>query len=286
VQQHVELQARRAEQLHALALIALVACHGGGDVPAKPPAQTIRVAVIGGMMETGFWPEIAGRYERLTGNKIELASTGNKQIVVDAFRKGGIDLITFHASDAFVNLVADGLAVDPQPWARNDLVIVGPADDPAHVRGQRDALAAVKQIIDAKLSFVVHASMGADGVLHDIMEAGHLTLPAEQTITFGGENQHAILDRAAEAHAYTLVGRIPFLDGKLKRDGIELMVRGDPRLQRPYLVAVAPHAPAAARDLATFLRDPSTQEFIAGFGKGKYDDAPLFFPVAVAPASK
>ena len=83
-----------------------------------------------------------------------------------------------------------------------------------------------------------------------------------------------------------MVGRIPFLDGKLKKDGIELMVRGDPRLRRPYLVAVAPHAPDAARDLATFMRDPSTQDFIATFGKGKYDDDPLFFPVTVAPASK
>jgi tungstate transport system substrate-binding protein len=279
------LQTRRREQLYALvACAALAACRGGGDVPAKPPPQTIRVAVIGGMLETGFWQEIAGRYERLTGNKIELAASGPKPVVVDAFRKGGIDLITFHASDAFVDLVADGLAVDPQPWVRNDLVIVGPKDDPAGVRGEHDAIAAVKKIIDAKSSFVVHASMGADGVLHDIMEAGHLVLPADQTIPFGGENQHAILDRAADMHAYTMVGRIPFLDGKLKRDGIELMVRGDPRLRRPYLVAVAAGAPAAARDFAAFLRDPTTQAFIATFGKGKYDDDPLFFPITLRAA--
>ena len=37
----------------------------------------------------------------------------------------------------------------------------------------------------------------------------------------------------------------------------------------------------SARKLAAFLRSPQTQEFIAGFGKGKYDDQPLFFPVSV-----
>jgi tungstate transport system substrate-binding protein len=286
MQQHGELQARRRQQLSPLTLCVLAACHGGGEVPAKPPPQTIRVAVIGGMLETGFWQEIAARYERLSGNKIELAASGPKPVVVDAFRKGGIDLITFHASDAFANLVADGLAVDPQPWVRNDLVIVGPKDDPAGVRGEHDAITAVKKIIDAKASFVVHASMGADGVLHDIMEAGHLVLPAGQTIAFGGENQHAILDRAFEAHAYTMVGRIPFLDGKLKRDGIEMMVRGDVKLRRPYLVAVAAGSAgdprlAAARDLAAYLRAPETQAFIASFGKGKYDDESLFFPVII-----
>jgi tungstate transport system substrate-binding protein len=264
--------------LRALALALLVACHGGGDAPARRAPQVIRCAVIGGMIETGFWPELVGRYERQTGDKIELVATGPKQMVVDAYRKGGIDLVTFHASDAFVNLVADGLAVDPQPWLRNDLVIVGPAGDPAQVHGEHDALAAVKKIIAAKQSIVIHASMGADGVLHDLIE-GHATLPAEQTIVFDGENQHAVLDRAAEAHAYTLVGRIPFVDGKLHKDGIELMVKGDPRLRRPYLVAIAPTAGPAARDLVAFLRSPETQAWIATFGKGRYDDDPLFFPV-------
>jgi tungstate transport system substrate-binding protein len=269
-----------------LAPVAALAASCRSTEPARLAPQVIRVAVIGGMVETGFWPELAARYERLTGNKIELAVTGPKPAVVDAFRKGGIDLVTFHASDAFVNLVADGLAVDPQPWLRNDLVIVGPHDDPAGVRGMQDAIAAVKRIVAAKASIVVHASAGADGVLHDLLEAGHVVLPSEQTITFGGDNQHAILDRAAEAHAYTLVGRIPFVDGKLRRDGIDLLVRGDARLRRPYLVAVAagraedPHL-AAARDLAGYLREPATQQWIAGFGKGRYDDEPLFFPVTV-----
>ena len=67
----------------------------------------------------------------------------------------------------------------------------------------------------------------------------------------------------------------------LRRDGIELMVRGDPRLRRPYLVATTPNAPAAARDLATWLRGADTQAWIGTFGKGRYDDASLFFSVEV-----
>jgi tungstate transport system substrate-binding protein len=271
-----------------IALVVTIAIACRSSEQARPTSQTVRVAVIGGMVDTGLWPELAARYERVTGNKVELAVTGPKSVVVDAFRKGGIDLVTFHASDAFVNLVADGLAVDPQPWLRNDLVIVGPHDDPAGIREGHDAVAAVRKIIVTKSSVVVHASMGADGVLHDLLEAGHLVLPVEQTITFGGENQHAVLDRAAEARAYTLIGRIPFVDGKLHRDGIDLLVRGDPRLRRPYLVAVAsgraddPHL-AAARDLAAYLREPATQEWIAVYGKGRFDEDPLFFPITVSP---
>lgn len=270
----------------AASVVAIViACRGGdrAEVPAAPvhATSTVRCAVVGGMVETGMWPELVARWELATGNKVELASVGPKPVVVAAFRAGGIDLIAVHASDAMINLVADGLAVDPQPWARNDLVIVGPADDPAAIRGGRDAIAALRTIIAGKHKLLVHASAGADTVLHDVLEAGKLELAAATTVLFAGENQHEVLARAAAEHAYTIVGRIPFIDGKLAHHGLELMVRGDPRLRRPYLVETAPRAPPAARELAAWLRSPAAQQWIADYGKGRYDDEPLFFPVVV-----
>ncbi|MDX2094259.1 MAG: substrate-binding domain-containing protein [Kofleriaceae bacterium] len=275
-------------------LVVLVALAGAcksdasSSAPAALPArprQTLRVAVIGGMMETGFWPAIQERYERVSGDKIELVASGPKPKVIEAFRQGNIDVITVHASDAMVNLVADGLARDPQPWVRNDLIIVGPKADPAGVRGSHDAVAALGKIIAAKAPLLVHASNGADGVLHDLQHAAKLVLDPATTHMFLDENQHAVLERAAALGAYTMIGRIPFLTGKLRAEGIELMVTGDPRLQRPYLVEVSTRAQSGADDLVAFLRSPELQGWIATFGKGKYDDAPLFFPVTVPPKS-
>jgi tungstate transport system substrate-binding protein len=244
----------------------------------------IRCAVIGGMVETGLWQEVTKRFEGATQHQLKLVAFGPKATVVDAFRHGGIDVITVHASDAMIDLVADGLAVDPEPWARNDLVLVGPADDPAGVRGMIDAFAAVQKIVGAKQKLLVHATMGADGVLHDLTEptrgAGGIDL-SPSAVLFTGDDQHQVLARAAELHAYTLVGRIPVLEGKLQAPGIEVMVKGDPRLRRPYLVEVATTAPPAARELAAFLRSPETQQWLASYGKGKYDDQPLFYPVTV-----
>lgn len=274
-----------------LALVALAAGLGcRAEAPTSPPPQTIRCAVIGGMIETGLWPELAARFTRLTGHRVEVVAVGPKPVVVGAFRKGGVDLITVHSSDAMVNLVADGLAVDPQPWARNDFVLVGPSADPAGVRGQRDAVAALRAIIAAGAPVLVPASLGADGVLHDLLEVAQLRLPEASMVTYGGADPRGMLARAAERGAYTLVGRIPFRNGKLGRHGLEIMVQGDPRLRRPYLVEVA-HGPAgdarlaAARQLAAYLRAPATQEWISVFGKGRFDERPLFFPVTVATAA-
>jgi tungstate transport system substrate-binding protein len=266
----------------ALGAFALVACHASEPPPAsRPVGEVIKVAVIGGMIETGFWQALAERYEAARGNKIQVVATGPKPQVVRAFRAGGIDLIAVHACDAMINLVADGLARDPQPWARNDLVIVGPAADPAGIRGGHDAVAAIARIVTARAPLLVHASLGADGVLHDLQEAGHLVLDPGATVMFNDDNQRRVLERAAALSAYTMIGRIPWITGKLKAPGIELMVQGDPRMRRPYLVEVSSAASPAAADLAAYLRSAETQQWIATFGRGKYDDQPLFFPVSV-----
>ncbi|MGE0547816.1 MAG: substrate-binding domain-containing protein [Kofleriaceae bacterium] len=262
--------------------VAAACSNTSEQLPARPVGQTIRVAVVGGMIETGFWQELALRYQRLTGNTVELAASGPKPQVIAAFRKGGIDLITVHASDAMVHLVAEGLAKDPQPWLLNDLVIMGPVEDPAHIRGERDAAKAVQMIMASNSKLIIHASLGADGVLHDLKDAAKLTLDPALMVMFDGANQHRILERAAELKAYTMVGRIPVITGKLTAHGMEIMVRGDPRLRRPYLVEVAANAGPAAIDLAAFLRQPDTQAWIASYGRGKYDDHPLFFPIAAS----
>ncbi len=121
--------------------------------------------------------------------------------------------------------------------------------------------------------------------MRDILEAAEINLPAEQLTLLFTDRARDVLKIAAQKHAYTLVGRIPFLNHKLPNEGLELMVRGDPQLRRPYLVAVAnPNRVeganvAGAKELAEFLRKPETQAWIAGYGAGKLDDQPLFFPI-------
>lgn len=254
---------------------------------ARPrPATTgpsVRVVVIGGMAFTGFWNDLADRYEQQTHVRVDLVSSGEKNDIAHVFKGGGVDVITMHASDTIINLVADGYAMDPQPWMRNDLVIVGPPDDPAKVKGMTDAAAALRKIAEAKVPFVVHASIGTQEVIANIIGPNQIAFdPAAAVSMFGLENR-SVLQVAAKKHAYTMVGRIPFRTGRLPNDGLVMMVSGDPRLRRPYLIAVANPARvpdahlAEARRFAAWVREPEQQDWIAGYGKGVVDDQPLFF---------
>ena len=250
--------------------------------------RTIRAAVIGGMVETGFWQALAQRYQAETGVRLRILAAGPKVSLEQAFKsKATVDVITMHACDTIVNLVADGYCRDPQPWMRNDLLIVGPPEDPAGIAGMSDAAAALAKIAATHSPFVVHSSLGAQEVLRSILELNEIHLDESRLTILFLDNQRNVLHMAAQLKAYTLVGRIPFRNGKLANEGLRVMVQGDPRLRRPYVVAVTDpiKLPGARYELASkfahYLRRPDTQAWIAEYGKGKLDAEAMFFPVTV-----
>jgi hypothetical protein len=73
------------------------------------------------------------------------------------------------------------------------------------------------------------------------------------------------------------------IGGKMKRQNPEIMVRDDPRLQRPYVVVADPdRRPDARYDAAqvrTVFLSPETQDWPNEFGRGEFDDKPLFLPI-------
>jgi tungstate transport system substrate-binding protein len=283
---------RLSSVVHSLVLTASVVvashCFAQGTTSGeKQEPQTVRCAVIGGLNESDFWPQLADRFQRATGHRAEIVTTGPKPVIAAAFKAGEADLIVMHAGDLMINLVVDGYGENPQPWARNDFVIVGPASDPAKINGEKDAVAALGKIIASKSKLLIHASNGASELMSDLLAAGELELDPQSTLSLPGDKHRQMLKRATAEQAYTIVGRIPFLNGKLDPGELQIMVQGDERLRRTFLVVVATGKPteprlAAARKLAAFLREPATQAWIAGFGQGKLDEKPLFFPVTLS----
>jgi tungstate transport system substrate-binding protein len=260
-----------------------------GPTTGLNTGPVVRCAVINGMNFTGFWRAVTDRFTADTGIRVETVSFGEKAIIDSSFRDGGVDLLTMHACDKIINLVADGLARDPQPWARNDLVIVGPKSDPAKIRGLTDAAEAFRRIAATRSPLVVHASLGAQEVLRAIVDGAKIQFDASKVTMLFEDPGRDVLKTAADKGAYTLIGRIPFRIGRLPNAGLELMVAGDPRLRRPYVVVVADpaHVKGARYDpahrLAAYLTSPETQAWIDTWGRGTLDDRSVFFPVSPRP---
>src|SRR5208283_5636059 len=112
--------------------------------------RVVRCAVIGGMTMTGLWPEISKLFEAQTGYHVEVIATGERPLLDKAIRAGKVDLLTMHSGDITTDIVADGIGVNMQPWTRNELVIVGPTNDPAGIRGMTNGPEALKKIAGAQ----------------------------------------------------------------------------------------------------------------------------------------
>ena len=269
----------------ALFLLA-VSCKQKTEAPADP--HVVRCAVIGGMTMTGLWQEIAKMFEADTGYKIEVVATGPRPILDTAMRAGKVDLLTMHSGDITTDLVADGYGIDMRPWTRNELCIVGPPDDPAHVRGMTNGAAALRKIAEAKAHFVDFEGIGSRELVHTLWRLADMEPKGDWVLKDDTVTKFNILQFARSNNAYVVVGTIPAQMGKMPAQGMEILVQGDPVMRRPFIVMetnpkkVSGVNSAGAKALVDYLLSAKVQNFLLQFGAQTNGPGPLFFPIPAA----
>ena len=251
-------------------------------------SKVVRTAVIGGMTMTGLWAEISRMFEEQTGYRVEVVATGPRPVISAAFKEGKADLLTMHSGDITTDLVADGFGTNMRPWTRNDLVILGPASDPAGIKGLTDGAEAFKRIAAAKANFVDFEGIGSREVCHKLWKKAGVDREGPWLLKDESSDHLGVLDFAREHNAYVVVGLMPVIYDKLSSQGMQVLVEGDPAMRRPYIVMEAdparlPNVNAkGARALADFLLSDKVQRFLLTFGRDRHADAPLFHPILAA----
>ena len=255
----------------------------GADEPKGP---SVRVAVIGGMTLSGMWQDLAKQFEADTGWHLETVVTGPKAMLAEVLKKGGTDVLTMHASDEAANLVADGFGIHMTPWARNEHCIMGPASDPASIRGMSDGAAALKKIAEAKAYFVDFSGPGSREISHKLWTAAGVKPQGDWVLKDESSVPQGIVEFADSKNAYLIVGRIPVLKGKIPSTGkMEVLVKGDPAMRRPYIVMEANPKKLqginseGARALREWLTSEKAKTFLHLFSEKQPDTGPLFYPV-------
>jgi tungstate transport system substrate-binding protein len=273
----------------ALLLLLAVSCQKQGSVPAHP--HVVRCAVIGGMTMTGLWQQIAKMFTADTGYQIEVVATGPRPILDAAMRAGKVVLLTMHSGDITTDLVADGYGINMRPWTRNELCVVGPPDDPAHIRGMTNGAAALRKIAAAKARFVDFEGIGSRELVHTLWRLAGAEPKGDWVLRDDTLSKFNILQFAKTNDAYVVVGYIPAETGFMPASGMEILVRGDPIMRRPFIVMEAnPQMIAAvnydgARALSDYLLSAKVQNFLLEFGRWSNGPGPLFFPIPAAQPS-
>src|SRR5580658_5278504 len=211
-----------------------LSCHRQNTAPAD--ARVVRCAVIGGMTMTGLWYQIAKMFEAKTDYQVDVVVTGPRPLLNAAMRAGKVDLLTMHSGDITTDLVADGYGIDMRPWARNELCIVGPPDDPAHIRGMTNGAAALRKIAYAKAHFIDFEDIGSRELVHTLWQLSGVDPRGSWLLQDQALSRWNILQYARSNDAYVVVGYIPTQIGRMPVNGMEIMVKGDPIMRRPFIV--------------------------------------------------
>jgi tungstate transport system substrate-binding protein len=130
--------------------------------------------------------------------------------------------------------------------------------------------------------------IGSRELAHNLWRLAGIEPKGDWVIQDETVSKFNILQFARTNNAYVVVGYIPAQMGKMPATGMEILVKGDPAMRRPFVVMEAnpkkvPNANlAGAKALSDFLLSKSTQEFLLEFGRKTNGPGPLFFPVPAA----
>ena len=235
--------------------------------------------------DSGLLDVLVPLFERQTGYSVKTIAVGTGQALALAGR-GEADVVLAHAPALEKKYIADGTMLNRRLVMYNDFVIIGPAEDPAKIKGMTKAADALKAIAATGSRFV---SRGDNSGTHNLeKELWKLAGVEPQTGWYieSGQGMGATLGIADDRKAYTLTDRGTYLAFQ-KRVRLPILLEGDRPLLNLYSVmevnpANGPRVnTAGGRAFADFMVSGDVQKVIRTFGVAKYGQ-PLSVPVAGA----
>jgi tungstate transport system substrate-binding protein len=273
-------------RLLTFALVALSSAAGLLSSAAAEPTSIV-VASTTSTEQSGLFKHILPLFRDTSGIDVKVVALGTGQ-ALDAARRGDADVVLVHDRPAEDKFLAEGFAKKRYDVMYNDFVLIGPASDPAGLRGLgvREAF--------AKLAASKAVSRGDRSGTHSAelrswKEAGvDLASVRGPWYRDVGQGMGPALNAASALGAYILADRGTWLAFKNRAD-LVILVQGDPSLFNPYgvmLVNPDRHPGVKAKEGQAFidwLVSPEGQQAIAGY---KVGGEQLFFPSAGAPVTR
>jgi tungstate transport system substrate-binding protein len=233
--------------------------------------------------DSGLLDILVPLFERQTGYTVKTIAVGTGQALALAGR-GEADVVLAHAPALERKYIEDGKMLNRRLVMYNDFVIIGPAEDPAKIKGMATAVDAMKAIAATGSRFV---SRGDNSGTHNLEKelwklAG--VQPQAGWYIESGQGMGATLGIADDRKAYTLTDRGTYLAFQ-KRVRLPILVERDRPLLNLYSVMEVNPAngpkvnTAGGKAFADFIVSADVQKVIKTFGVDKYGQ-PLFVPVA------
>ena len=267
--------------LTALMALAVGACGdddaGGSEAPAGKGRMIL--ATTTSTQDSGLLDELVPRFQDQSGCSVKTVAVGSGE-ALELGEKGDADVLLVHSPEAEQEFMDGGHGVSRDAVMHNDFIVVGPAEDPANIKGAGSAAEAFTRIAKREAPFASRADeSGTHTKELSIWEAAGIE-PAGSWYIETGQGMGETLTIAGQKRAYTLSDRGTFL--ATDNLDLDLLVDGGSDLLNPYHVIVVEGEGVnreCAQAFADWITSPETQEEIGRFGTAEYGE-PLFFPDA------
>ncbi|GAB1470900.1 substrate-binding domain-containing protein [Chloroflexota bacterium] len=265
-------------------VIATEAATAAPTEAAAPVNPNIILATTTSTQDSGLLDVLVPLFEEQTGYTVQTIAVGTGAALKMA-EEGNADVLLVHAPSSEVALMDAGWGLDRMLVMHNDFIIVGPADDPAGIKGSSTAVEAFQKIFSAGSAFISRGDdSGTNKMELSLWGKTGSDITGAAWYVESGQGMGATLTIASEKTAYTLTDRATYLANKANLN-LEILVEGDPALLNVYhVITVNPQKwPKSNYDgaiaFAKFITDPATQAIIGKFGVETFGQ-PLFFPDA------
>ena len=235
-------------------------------------AERLRLATTTSTENSGLLAELLPPFETANHCQVDVIAVGTGK-AIKLGETGDVDVIMVHARNMEDQFVAAGYGIERRDVMYNDFVILGPAADPAGVKGGKDATAAMAKIAASKSIFV---SRGDDSGTHarekQLWQKAGVT-PAGDWYLEAGRGMGEVIIMAGERQGYALSDRGTYI-AYAEKTPLQIIVEGDKDLFNPYgVIMVNParhsHVKAdLAREFLDYLTSDQARQLITGFRKG------------------
>lgn len=262
-----------------IATVVLLAC----TLPSAAASKTVILATTTSTQDSGLLDVLVPLFEKESGFQVKTISVGSGQ-AMKMGERGEADVLLVHSPDAEKKFMADGFGVSRRLVMHNDFIIVGPAADPARIKGTK-AAEAMRRIAQSGALFISRGdNSGTHAKENGLWKSAAINPEGLKWHQQTGLGMGETLNVTAEKKGYTLTDRATYLSLK-KGLGLEIIVEGDSKLLNIYHVIELNSAKwpkvntRGGKAFADFMIAKKTQEIIGRFGVEKFG-APLFFPDA------
>jgi tungstate transport system substrate-binding protein len=241
--------------------------------------ERLRMSTTTSTENSGLLKVLLPPFEKQNDCQVDVIAVGTGK-ALKLGEAGDVDVVLVHARKLEDKFVADGFGVNRKDVMYNDFVILGPAADPAGVKGVKTAAEALAKIAEKQAPFV---SRGDESGTHqkekDLWQAAG-GVPKAAWYVEAGQGMGEVIVMATEKQGYTLADRGTYNAFKKAKTNLVIVFDGEKGLFNPYgVIAVNPQKhPHVKYDLALkfidFITGAEGQKIIADY---QVDGDPIFF---------